>query len=250
MSVLIQNIPNAVNEFCIATENVGNDVSCSEENVNDGFDFFVFVDEFGSTFIDFFGEQFAFDNFEGERFQPVFACQCGGILPLRFERQIDVFEPFDRLCFADTLVEFGRKFSGGLDGFEDCLLSLAKDSGGTEFLVDLPQSLFVEILGNFFAVSRNEGDRKACIEEIDDGLNLFLGKSDILGKMPNVDRNRFDHKNYTGITLDPKITTTPSYIKKRMVSSIASDHTIRLQVCIKLLFEVEQAELFGRVVPG
>ena len=73
---------------------------------------------------------------------------------------------FSRTAF-DARAQFGCQFALGVDGFEHRLPPVFQFSKVSEFLLDVPNLHLIEIAGDLFSITRDEGNGGSLIEQLD-----------------------------------------------------------------------------------
>ena len=129
----------------------------------------------------------------GERFQTsVAGVRSLGPL-LRLERQVEVFETLRVVGPADRGGQLLGELALGLDGLEDGFLAFGQFAEPADAELNLADRHLVQVAGAFLPVPRDERDRVALVEQLNDALHLHAPNLQILRDPAQVDLNRGVH---------------------------------------------------------
>ena len=103
---------------------------------------------------------------------------------LGLERQVKVFEPLGIVGGSDGDRQVGGQLPLSLDRLEDRLFPLGQLAKSLHAKLDLVDDHLVEIAGPFLAVARDEGNRVALVQKLDDALHLHAPNLQVLAIRP------------------------------------------------------------------
>ena len=168
----LQNLAQFLTQIGTFAELLGQDMSGPQKCIGPGRNLPIRIGEIGGTCVQIGTGGVCGQNFPGQRLQPAFPSLRGKSLLPRFERQIEVFQPLrsrrGKNLFRQRLGELPLR----LDGSQDRLLPIRKLAKFFQPALDVPNLLFIQAAGLVLAISRNEGNRVALVQQLHHCLNL------------------------------------------------------------------------------
>ena len=132
------------------------------------------------------------ENLFGQRLEPALAGQRGQRLLLGLERQVEVFQPLGAISGLDLGRQRFGQFALRFDGAQDRLLSFPQQTQLAQTLLNLPDLLLVQPAGFIFAVTSDERNGVARIQQFDDALDARQRDLQRAGDRPEIDSDRRD----------------------------------------------------------
>jgi len=169
-------------------------VSRPLQHVGDGGQPLVRVDEFGGADFQVRGRRLGGEDFVRQPFQPAAARQAGQRLLLRLERQVQIFQPPQRIRRVDAGGQFGRQLAGGLQRFQNSLPAIRQNSQAVDHLLDSPNLFFIQSAGLVLAVPRDKRHRIAIVQQLDRDRHFFQGQGEFSRHLPKLNLNRRFHR--------------------------------------------------------
>ncbi len=183
----VENLAEPLPQIGPLAEAFGQDVAHAQQRVGGAGDAPVGIDEVDRPGVQVGAARRGLDHFVGQRLEAPLAGHGGQGLFLRFERQVQIFQPLGAFGGLDLGGQLGGQFSLRFDRPQDRLLALGQQPHFDQPRLDLANLLLVQAAGLILAIAGDERHCVASIEQFDDGLDLAERELESLRHRPQVD---------------------------------------------------------------